>query len=219
MISITSRIRHFLNRTNSYSQYGEDNIILLMIGLYKIQNPMYMDIGAHHPFRLSNTALLYKQGIRGTNIEPDPLLFKAFVKERKYDQNLNIGIHENEGEVIFYQFEKSEFNTFSKSAADQIEKNGIRMTGEIQVKVYTYNHVVEKYLAGATPDILFCDAEGLDDIIIKSIDYKRFGPKIICVETYTYGIGSKDNDIINFLVSKDYSIHADTFVNTIFIKK
>lgn len=213
-----TRIKYFFNRAYSYSQYGEDNIILSMIDLYKVNNPSYMDIGAHHPFRLSNTALLYKYGLTGTNIEPDPLLFKEFVKERKNDQNLNIGIHEYEGEIIFFQFEKAEFNTFSKAVADQNEKHGIKRIGEIPVRVDTYNHVVEKYLAGVAPNILFCDAEGLDDIIVKSIDYEKFSPKIICVETYAYGIGIKDHRIINFLISKNYSIHADTFVNTIFIK-
>lgn len=205
-------------RVNSYAQYGEDSIILSMIDLHKIENPKYMDIGAHHPFILSNTALFYKMGWTGINIEPDPYLFKEFLKERKNDQNLNIGIHENEGELIFYQFEKSEFNTFSESAADQIEKHGINKIGEILIKVDTYNHVVEKYLAGIAPNILFCDAEGLDDVIIKSIDYKRFSPRIICVETCTYAVGIKNNNIIDFLLSKNYSIHADTFINTIFIK-
>ena len=162
---------------------------------------------------------MYRYGITGTNIEPDPLLFKEFVKERKNDLNLNIGIHKDEAEVTFYQFERAEFNTFSKSAADQIEKNGIEKTGEIKVKVDTYNNVVEKYLASVAPDILFCDAEGLDEIIINSINYKMFSPKIICIETYAYGIGIKNQNIIDFLISKNYSIHADTFVNTIFIKQ
>ena len=219
MNSIISRLKYFLNRADSYAQYGEDNIILLMIGLFNIEKPKYMDIGAHHPFKLNNTALLYKHGLTGINIEPDPLLFKAFLRDRKRDINLNIGIHEKKGKLIFYQFEKSEFNTFSKNAADQIEKHGIKKTGEASVEVATYNNVVEKYLMGVGPDILFCDAEGLDEIIIKSIDYKRFRPKIICIETYAYGVGIKNHNIIDFLISNHYSIHADTFVNTIFISK
>ena len=218
MISIRSRIKFFLSRTNSYSQYGEDNIILSMIDLYKIENPKYMDIGAHHPFRLSNTALLYRYGITGTNIEPDPYLFKEFIKERKRDLNLNIGIHKDEGEMTFFQFNKPEYNTFSKSVAEQYEKQGIVKTGEIQVKVDTYNNIIDKYLAGIAPDILFCDAEGLDETIIYSINYKIFSPKIICIETYAYGIGSKNENIIHFLRSKKFSLHADTFVNSIFIK-
>ena len=90
--------------------------------------------------------------------------------------------------------------------------------GEIQVKVDTYNNIIDKYLAGIAPDILFCDAEGLDETIIYSINYKIFSPKIICIETYAYGIGSKNENIIHFLRSKKFSLHADTFVNSIFIK-
>jgi len=216
--NMINRIRNIINRANSYSQYGEDNIILLMIGLYNIQKTKYMDIGAHHPFKYSNTALLYKHGIYGINIEPDPLLFRRFIKNRKNDTNLNIGISNVCGESILYQFEKPEFNTFSEKAAQEIENKGIKKTGEKKVKLDTYNNVVDTYLNGKAPDILFLDAEGLDEIIIGSIDFERYCPKIICIETYAYGVGKKNYEVIKFLLNKHFSIHADTYVNTIFIQ-
>lgn len=212
------KIHNYIKRAYSYAQYGEDNIILLMVGLYNIENAKYIDIGAHHPFKYSNTALLNQHGINGINIEPDPYLFKSFLKYRKNDINLNIGLHEINGESTLFRFERSEFNTFSNLAAQEIEKKGIKKTGKMIVKIDTYNNVVKKYLNGIAPDIIFLDAEGLDEIILKSIDFENYSPKIICVETYAFGVGKKNYDIINFLLAKEYSIHADTFVNTIFIK-
>jgi len=216
---VIQKIQYFLNREYSYSQYGEDNIILAMLGLYKIKNPNYIDIGAHHPFKYSNTALLYWRGIVGINIEPDPILFKRFIKYRKKDINLNIGISDERGESILYQLERPEFNTFSVSAANTVEEKGIRRVGETKINVDTYNSIVERYLNGKAPDILFLDAEGFDEVILGSIDFKKYCPKIICIETYAYGVGKKNNSMINFLLNKEYSIHADTFVNTIFINK
>lgn len=215
---VIEQIQYFINREYSYAQYGEDNIILAMIGLYKIKNPNFIDIGAHHPFKYSNTALLYRRGIFGINIEPDPILFKRFIKYRKRDSNLNIGISDVSGESILYQFERPEFNTFSVSAAKTVEEKGIRRIGETKIKVDTYNSVVERYHNGKAPDILFLDAEGFDEVILRSIDFKKYCPKIICIETYAYGIGEKNDSIIKFLLDMKFSIHADTFVNTIFIK-
>jgi FkbM family methyltransferase len=213
-----NKIHNFLNRANSYAQYGEDKIILLMLDLYNIKNASYIDIGAHHPFKYSNSALLSLNGINGINIEPDPYLFKKIIKYRKKDINLNIGLQEAEGESTLFQFERPEFNTFSEIVAHEIMIKGIKKIGEKRVRINTYNNVVEKYLDGKAPDIVLIDTEGFDEIILKSIDYEKFSPKIICVETYTYGVGKKNCEIINFLLDKNYSIHADTFVNTIFIK-
>jgi FkbM family methyltransferase len=205
-------------RNYSFSQYGEDSIILIMLNIYKIRNANFIDIGAHHPYKYSNTALLYSKGLNGVNIEPDPILFKKFIKKRSRDINLNIGIHKEQGESVLYQFDKPEFNTFSLEAAISVENKGIKRVSESVIKINTFNNIVNDYLYGKSPDIIFLDAEGLDEIIIKSIDFDKFPPKIICIETYAYGVGEKNYEIIDYIKSKGYSIHADTFVNTIFIQ-
>jgi FkbM family methyltransferase len=206
------------NQSNSYSQYGEDRIIDLMKHLYGIHKITYMDIGAHHPFKLNNTQLLYESGQTGVNIEPDPIQYKFFTKHRKNDINLNIGIHEKPGELVFYQFVSPEFNTFSPSAAGEIERKGIKKINEIPVQVDTYNNIVKKYLNDMPPDMISLDAEGIDEVVIRSIDYTKYAPKIICVETYAYGVGKKNYELIDEITQRGYKIHADTFVNTIFIK-
>src|SRR5688572_17355247 len=84
-------------RKISYSQSGEDLIIKYIFDNLGISQPSYFDIGAHHPFFLSNTALFYSLGCRGINVEPDPSLFTPFKDKRKEDINLNIGISSSEG--------------------------------------------------------------------------------------------------------------------------
>jgi hypothetical protein len=57
-------------RSNCYSQEGED---LIASRLFPNQSTgFYVDIGAHHPTRFSNTYLLYTKGWRGINIDPLP---------------------------------------------------------------------------------------------------------------------------------------------------
>jgi len=69
--------------TKSYSQCGEDLIVNYVFGALNIKKPSYIDVGAYHPQHLSNTALLYERGSRGVNIEPDPKLFRYFLRRRK----------------------------------------------------------------------------------------------------------------------------------------
>ncbi len=207
-----------LNCKNSYSQYGEDSIILTFLNLNQISDVNYMDIGANHPYLLNNTALLYENGFCGVNIEPDPTSFKEIQRNRLKDINLNFGIHEKAGDLIFYQFENSVFNTFSEEEASLLQKKNMKLKAVKKIQVKTYNYVVEKFLDGKPPTILFLDAEGLDETIVDSINFDKYSPMIICVETFAYGIGVKNYNLIKKIQDYGYRVYADTFVNTIFVK-
>ena len=98
-----------------YSQAGED----MLLSLYyegKKHKGFYVDVGAHHPYRFSNTAYFYKRGWRGINIEPTPSLFKAFPRRRRRDINLNVGIGNGE-KLTFYVFNEGALNTFDPEIA------------------------------------------------------------------------------------------------------
>ncbi len=76
----------------SYSQHGEDLFLLNIFRLIGIETPSYLDLGAHHPWHISNTALMYHRGSRGVNVEANPILFEAFLTERPLDKNVNMGV-------------------------------------------------------------------------------------------------------------------------------
>jgi len=66
----------------SCSQAGEDLLIRFLFGTLGIERPTYLDIGAYHPWRFSNTALLYVRGSCGINVEAEPDALAAFDKHR-----------------------------------------------------------------------------------------------------------------------------------------
>jgi hypothetical protein len=52
------------------------------------------------------------------------------------------------------------------------------------------------------------------------IDWKKYRPTCICVETITYETQQepkKLNDIIELMNAGDYILYADTFINSIFV--
>jgi FkbM family methyltransferase len=207
----------------SYSQSGEDRIIDFLIKSIKIENPSYIDIGAYHPYKISNTALFYEEGFRGINIEPDPTLFKEFEKYRPEDINLNVGIGERKGEFQFYRMSIPTLNTFSRIEAEKNEKfDDIKIIDVINIKTFTLQEIIKKYHSDTFPDLMSLDVEGLDLEILNSIDYNVTKPKIICVETIPFtngGIAKKNSRITELLKKKGYMAYADTFINTIFVEK
>ena len=68
----------------SISQSFEDLLLLKILP----STGKYLDIGAHHPIRYSNTLALNKLGWRGVNIDANPNLLQDFEKFRPRDVNL-----------------------------------------------------------------------------------------------------------------------------------
>ncbi|CAN5411234.1 hypothetical protein BH09BAC5_BH09BAC5_07130 [soil metagenome] len=208
----------------SYSQCGEDLIIDFLFNQLGIEKPGYIDIGAHHPKYINNTYLFYLKGARGINIEPDPELFSKFLSSRDEDTNLNIGIGEKNGEADFYIMNEPSLNTFMLAEADKAgkEKEGYFVKEVKKIEMETLIEVINKYNKGKFPELLSIDVEGLDEQILKSIDYNSSVPKVMCVETLTFstnGRGEKRNELIEFINSKGYMVYADTYINTIFVKE
>ncbi len=207
----------------SFSQCGEDLIIKYIFDVIGITNPSYMDIGAHHPTYLNNTALLHSIGSTGINIEPDPVLFKEFTQKRTKDINLNIGIGDKEVEIDFYVMNDPTLSTFSERETENYKKEGNYFVSRIEkVKVKTVKNILEQYTKNKFPDLLTIDAEGIDEIVLKSIDFNKNFPIIICTETISFsnsGNGTKNIELIEFIKTNGYMLYADTYINSIFVRK
>ena len=66
---------------------GEDVILHKLFGS-KFANGFYIDVGAHHPFRQSNTAYLWLLGWNGVNVDASRKAIDLFRKVRPGDENV-----------------------------------------------------------------------------------------------------------------------------------
>ncbi|MFC6102640.1 FkbM family methyltransferase [Olivibacter domesticus] len=218
-----SRSSNKLYFKKSYAQSGEDLIVDFIFHEIGINDPSYLDIGAHHPYYLNNTAIFYERGCYGINIEPTPNLFNEFLAKRKRDINLNIGIGEKEGMLEFYEMSVPTLNTFSKVEAKNYAKEGMFSIQKVTpVKVDTVRNILQTYNNGIFPDFLSLDVEGLDEMIVQSIDYEGNYPKVICIETISFstsGRGVKNDKLISYIENQGYLLYADTNINSIFVRK
>ena len=107
-----------------YSQNGED---LILNQFLKIKKRFFIDVGAHHPIRFSNTYLFYKKGWSGINIDAMPGSMYLFNKLRPKDINMERGVGLKNDQFMFYQFNESALNTFSKDEAFSKNKDGYKL--------------------------------------------------------------------------------------------
>src|SRR5271166_7015278 len=81
----------------AYSQDGEDMILRRLLAGQK--SGFYVDVGAHHPYRFSNTCYFYRQGWRGINVDTNPDAIEAFRRDRPSDINVCVGVSDTAGEL------------------------------------------------------------------------------------------------------------------------
>ncbi len=200
----------------SFSQSGEDILSLYALRRLGITVPGYIDIGANHPTKFSNTYLFYLLGGRGLNIEPDPEMASLIRKERPRDETLNVGAGQEAGELEFFIMAQSAFNTFSRADAEEVQRtSGIAIKKAVKVKVENIGVLLRE--RRLTPDFLNVDVEGMDMDILASIDWECTRPGVVCVETVDYATQQKRPEVTAFMREKDYEPYADTFLNTIYI--
>jgi len=203
----------------SYSQKGEDLIIEKYIGSKK--RGYYVDVGAHNPHKYNNTKRFYEKGWKGINIEPNPLLYKKFVEQRKRDINLNIGIGEKSGVADFYELQPDSLSTFSKKEMASKVELGYVLQKKYKIKVVSLKNILNK-ISNQKIDFISVDTEGLDLEVLKSNDWIRYRPTLVCVETadFTQEISGKNNNkkkqINNLMQANNYKELYSNGLNTIY---
>jgi FkbM family methyltransferase len=224
-LEIRNKLRYllpsFLFRKISYSQSGEDILISFLLDMICGKRPKrYLDIGANHPFLLSNTALLYKAGGSGVLVEPDPFFADLLRKKRPRDEVLEFGVHfSGENSADFYVMDSPTLNTFSPDEMKRYVEMGHEVSKKIRVKLLDINQI----LSHTGPvDFMNLDIEGLDLDILQMIDWQTHRPKCICVESINYNTKSeplKTSEIADLMLSKNYILYADTFINSIYVDR
>ena len=204
----------------SFSQCGEDLVVAFTMG-YLGMGPhiTYLDVGANDPVNLNNTYYFYRRGHCGVLVEPNGALCRSLRNRRRGDTVLEAGIGAVAGEADYYVMSEDGLSTFSRAEAEhQVEVTAGRVSIRqvIKRRLLDINDVMAEHFDGA-PTFLSVDTEGLDLAILRSIDYGRFRPGIICAETLGSGTRKTRPEIAELLASREYAARGGSFVNTIFV--
>lgn len=166
----------------SFSQEGEDMILARIFEGQK--SGFYVDVGAHHPQRFSNTYHFYLRGWRGINIDAAPGSMALFDAVRPGDINLETPISGERQVLTYYSFNEPALNSFSPELAR--ERDGLRdfhIVSEQRLETRTLAEVLDERLTPGTEiDFMSVDVEGLDYQVLKSNDWTRFRPRVVLAE-------------------------------------
>ena len=205
----------------SYSQEGEDRVLASL--LFKLHGAehrkvgFYIDIGAHHPYRFSNTFLFYRRGWRGINIDAMPGSMRDFKNSRARDSNIEIGIGEKSTDSDFYVFNEPALNTFDASLAKARCTDNWHIVNVQKVRIEPLSKLLDEHVAsGQEIDFLSVDVEGLDLSVLASNDWHKYRPLVVLAETFGKSLDDMASDpVYKYMKSVGYELYAKT-VNTSF---
>ncbi|WP_207424486.1 FkbM family methyltransferase [Desertivirga brevis] len=207
------------HRNVSYSQEGEDAVLGR---IFEFQpSGFFVDIGAHHPLRFSNTYKFYEKGWRGINIDAMPGSMDSFKKFRPRDINQEIPVSDKEESIPFYIFNEPALNTFSNSMAE--ERNGkehYRIEQTVELKTKTLENILNEYLPeNQEIDFLSIDAEGFDVNVIKSNNWTKYRPKIVLIENEVNLNNVDKSSIHQLMIQYNYELYAKTVKTYLYKEK
>ena len=208
-----------IHSIKSYSQEGEDMVLRRIFE--KKKKGFYVDVGAHHPRRFSNTYFFYKRGWSGINIEPNPDVIKVFKSMRVRDINIQIGVSDIPGRITYHQFYEPALNTFdSKIVKSRLEETDFKLKTTCEVDVVRLDGLLDDHLPGNTQiDFLTIDVEGLDFAVLKSNDWSRYRPKYVLVEALDVSLeDAMSGELFEFMKVQQYKLLAKTY-NTLFFQE
>ncbi len=203
-------------KATRYSQFGEDGVLgWLFTGR---QNGFYVDVGCHHPFRFSNTAMLHAEhNWHGINIDVDERATEMFRQARPNDINITMGIAGEAGRRTVTIFDEGAINSFDEASASHPAWAHIaRVKREVEVRPLgaLLHDIVPK---GQAITLLNIDAEGLDAEILRSNDWDAFRPEAITVEVHDFDPNDPTaNETFRFLHQQNYRLISHVAVTSIY---
>lgn len=202
-----------------FSQYGED-IIIHKLFPRKNYKGLYIDIGAFHPFKFSNTAYLWAMGWKGINIDANNNSIRKFKKFRPNDLNIYGAVVDSKTSCVkssipIYVKNEKKINAIGTCDAELANKRDL--VNSLNVPTISVNSIFEKVI-NQKIDFLNIDIEGLDESILTEIDFEKYKPKVICIEDYNNDLSSVlTSDITKKLYSKGYYLKARVGPSSVFV--
>ena len=148
-------------------------------------------------------------------MEEDKISLFNMVRSR--DLNVLSPISDKEEEVTLYRYSKYGLgSTIDKKIASETTDS---IYDQTIVKTKTLNEVInESSYKDTQIDVLSIDVEGMDFRVLRSLDIKKYSPKVIIIEDHHKKIEDiLETDTYKFLVQNNYILRSWSFYSLIFV--
>lgn len=184
-----------------------------------IDRGFYVDVGAHHPYRFSNTYLLYRRGWHGLNIDALPGTKLLFDRCRPRDQTIEVGVSTHRGSLTYWSFEEPAFNTFDEALGRERVRRGVsRLIDRQAVATLPLSEILAKNITtDRSIDLLTVDVEGLDLQVLQSNDWHRYRPGVVLCEVLASDLDETAGDeVYAFMLSVGYRLRSKLYTTAVF---
>lgn len=215
-LTLITLIRGGIGR--GYASGGEDIMIShLLKDIYnkEIDQIRYLDCGAYHWCRGSNSYYFYRKGAKGILVEANPILCKKLEKRRERDIIVNaaVDVQSKEKTIPFYVLFLTTRSSIDEKNIAETVKMGAAVREIIQVPCFCINDLLERYYF--QPDVLTMDLEGMDYKVLRSLNLEKYKIKVIIVEVAN-DISDSPESMEEYMLKKGYCVHARVGSNIIF---
>lgn len=201
-----------------YSQEGEDIVLLRFPELRA--SGFFVDVGAHHATRFSNTFALYRRGWHGVNIDATPNSMKSFAELRPRDINLERAISDKAGPLVFNVFHEGALNTFNSALAESYKSGGFELQETVELTPCSLADVLDRHVPeGQHIDLLSIDVEGEELGVLRSNNWEKYCPDVIIIEFLETSLVSLQSDpAVVFLAEKGF-VPVARLTNSIILRR
>lgn len=210
-----------------FSAFGEDRVLFSLLQNKKRldKQGFYVDIGAHHPWKKSNTALLsHFKRWRGINVDASPEAIKLFDQERPRDTNLCAAVSDEIYEAEYAMFNRPAVNTLDPVMREKqigAEHGAYKLEKVVPMTTRRLDHILDEHVPkNQEIDFMNIDVEGMDTQVLKSNNWDLYRPFILAVETHGIDLNNPtQNETFNYLIERDYKLVSHSFVTSFFMRK
>lgn len=191
--------------SDTYSQTGEDRILM---GLFKergITNGRYIDVGANHPSRLSNTYLLYREGFTGIVVEPNRSLMRLHRTFRPNDLHLGIGCGDKPAVLSFQHATSHVLSGFQSEGLKASDFKGTEL-----IPVLPLDQVMQE-VDFAEIAVLSIDVEGFDMQVVLGASETLKRTRFVVIEG-----SDSDTALMELFAKAGFALNRKTQHNLIF---
>ncbi len=167
-----------------FSQSGEDILIDILLAHEKVPG-LFVDFGAYHPIRFSNSFSMYLRGWRGVNVDANTDAIAAFNAIRPLDVNVHALLSDKVEDLNYFKFAEGAWNTTNPAVVEGLAARNRPECSLVKSETYrttTPNQILDQYVGDKKLDFINIDVEGLDIKLLQSINFDKYRPKVLIVE-------------------------------------
>ena len=212
----------------SYSNYGEDVVLqgiirwFIQLGIeINISNLSYIDCGGWHPIKHSNTYWLYKQGNRGTIIEPNINLKPLWEAVRPEDQFHQIAVAD--GEIVkYYRIGfAGQGSSIKEDWANSVTKSeNLFIEDTVLIESKSLGQIIAIHLNKfSSPYLINIDLEGMDYEVIRQTNFNSlaYRPIFVLIEDHNVPEFANDSPIYKQMIKYHYTLISRAVKTSIYI--